>query len=868
MPLKRRSVWLLVAVGALVVGGGIWGLWLSPWSPWASQASSGSNSEVALVVNGEVIPAEQLEEAFQEFVRAYRAALPSDERLQFDRQLAGAPGAYYRLQLKAQIAEELIRKTLLQQAARELGAVPKQSEVLREVERKIWKFLEQNGVPPERIERALKDPKTWRSPFTRRLIRDTRQELLEERLRLKVTGPIEPTEEALRAYYERYRLRYYTPELVRVRHILVRVPEDAPPERVEAARKRIEQIYEEWKAGARFEELARRYSEDPLTAPQGGDYGWIQRGDPTGEEFVELAFSLREPGEVGGPVRTKRGFHLVQLVERRPERGATFESVRDEVLKDYVRETTQARYAQWYEERRARAQIEVKDPLLAAYWLEAKDREAARRAYERIRDEGLSDDPYLGYYIARLYRLELDEVERELEKLPPDDPKARELQARVEALTRAIVRNLKAVLAAGQPERGLFEEILELAPDDVGTRFEFARWLMEQGRWEEAAEQLARVVELDPERAQAHALYGRLLLELDRLPEAVQHLERALELLPPEDEGVGVGDLKLMLARAYERLGRAEEARALWTDALRDDPKNVEAHRGLARLAQARGDVEGAIKHLEAALKAGAGAESEAEERARLWVEIGRLRLQTGDLERAEEAFRRALKEHDNLPEAYLGLGDLARQRGDEARALKLYRQGWERAVGWAVKEQLALRMLALQPDDVELRFELAKLYEQRRRYDEAIAQYQRVVQLRPEALRAWHALGDLYRLQGRYDEAIQAYEEGLRRAGSPEQQVGLWAKIYYAERDRGRAAGSALSPKGLEALYRLARLEAARGRYEEAANYLSKLLEADPTYREAEVRRLVEQLRRQGFAVPMPSSAPSGVEPGEGEQP
>jgi peptidyl-prolyl cis-trans isomerase C len=842
MPFRKHSLWLALLVLALVIGGGIWVLLLSPLSPLQSRTP-----EAVISVNGEAITADELEQAYQEFLREYRASLSGDERLQFDRQLMGAPGAYYRLQLKAQIAEDLIRETLLRQAAQELGVEVKQSEVLGEVKRRIWRFLEQNGVPPERIEQALRDPKTYRSPFTLDLLEKTRWEMLEERLRQRVVGVIQPTREELRAYYEKYRLRYYTPELVRVRHILVRVPEDAPPERVEAARKRIEEIYEQWKAGTSFEELARRYSEDELSAPQGGDYGWIQRGDPTGEAFVDLVFSLREPGEVGGPVRTKRGFHLIQLIERRPERGATFESVADEVLQDYILETTQERYSRWYKERHAQAEIAIKDPLLAAYRLEAQDREAARRAYERARDKRLVDDPYLGYYIARLYREELSEVERELEKLEGGDPKVQELRARAENLKTEIVKNLKDVLDRGRRERDIYEAILEIAPEDVEARFGFARWLLEQGRWDEAAEQLARVLELDPEHAKAHAAYGRLLLRMREFSKAAQHLERALALRP-EMEGEERIELRLALAEAYKQLGQAQRARELWTSVLQDDPNSHEAHRQLAQLAQAEGDFAGALRHLEAALKGASSGEG----KAQLWAEIGQLHLSAGDLERAEEAFQNALQESEDLPEAYLGLGDLARRRGDETQALEFYRQGWDHAVGWDVKEQLAQRILELQPDDIKLRFKLAELYKQRKRYDNAIGQYEQIVGRRPEELQAWHALGDTYVEQRRYDEAVQAYEEGLKHAGSPDQQIGLWAKIYYAERRRGKP----LTDKGLEALYQLASLEVAQGQYEQAADYLSKLLAADPDYRKGETGQLIEQLRRQGISISIPSSS------------
>jgi peptidyl-prolyl cis-trans isomerase D len=79
------------------------------------------------------------------------------------------------------------------------------------------------------------------------------------------------------------------------------------------------------KAGAPFDSLAKIYSDDPATKAQGGDTGWFQRGMTT-PEFEDLAFSL-DPGQVGGPVRTRFGYHLIQTVEKREQKLNAYELV-------------------------------------------------------------------------------------------------------------------------------------------------------------------------------------------------------------------------------------------------------------------------------------------------------------------------------------------------------------------------------------------------------------------------------------------------------------------------------------------------------------------------------------------------------------
>jgi parvulin-like peptidyl-prolyl isomerase/predicted Zn-dependent protease len=729
----------------------------------------------------------------------------------------------------------LIRRSLLQQEARALGAEVKQSEVLEEVKRRLWRYLQENGVPPEQIEQAINDPKTYRSAFTQDLMKKTSDRLLEERLRERVVGWIDPSEDELRAYYQEYRLRYYVPELVRVRHILIRVLAEAPPERVEAARRRIEEVYQLWKGGARFEDLARRYSEDELSAPQGGDYGWIQRGDPTGQAFVDLAFSLQEPGEVGGPVRTERGFHLIQLVERRPEAGARFEDVADRVLRDYITEKTRERYRQWFDGVLGSAHVEIKLPLLAAYRLEAEDPEAALREYERIRDEGLVEDPYLGYYIARLYRAQLDEL---------GEKPSQERQDRARELTGKIVENLKDVLAQGKREPEIYEAILELAPDDVAARFEYAQLLLDRGRWDEAAEQLVAVLERAPDHREALEAYGRLLLAMKDFDRAAKHLERALALLPDEPTTREKRlELERQLAEAHMGAGRPSQAHELLLRALESDPQNVAVNRALGEIALQQGDFSEAIRRLEAAHP-----QASADEKAELAVLLGRAYLGSGEFDRAERAFEEARQGRTTAAQAELGLGDLAKRRGETQRALERYREGFEVAVGWDVKEQLAYRILELAPDDLEVSFELAELLQKRKRFSESIGQYREILKREPGSVAAWRGLGEAYLGNGRYEESIEAFQKGLAVVKNAGERAGLWARILRAARER---SDEKLGPEGLEALYQLAVYAAQSESYEKAGEYLRQLLSEDLSYRSEDVSRLREQLLRQGIDVP-----------------
>ena len=89
--------------------------------------------------------------------------------------------------------------------------------------------------------------------------------------------------EDLQSYYDQHRDEYRVPEQVNVRHILIKTPLPGPdgkvdPKGVEEARKKAEDVLKQLKAGGNFDDLAKKYSEDPGSGKNGGSLGWIGKG--------------------------------------------------------------------------------------------------------------------------------------------------------------------------------------------------------------------------------------------------------------------------------------------------------------------------------------------------------------------------------------------------------------------------------------------------------------------------------------------------------------------------------------------------------------------------------------------------------------
>jgi len=97
-------------------------------------------------------------------------------------------------------------------------------------------------------------------------------------------------------------------------HILIASPEAASPDELEEARKRAKEVKAELDSGGNFASLASTWS-DSRTALEGGDMGWLKRGELPRELAAEIADM--DPGDVSPILRTPSGFHLYKLDDRR-----------------------------------------------------------------------------------------------------------------------------------------------------------------------------------------------------------------------------------------------------------------------------------------------------------------------------------------------------------------------------------------------------------------------------------------------------------------------------------------------------------------------------------------------------------------------
>jgi peptidyl-prolyl cis-trans isomerase D len=149
----------------------------------------------------------------------------------------------------------------------------------------------------------------------------------------RLAGGEKVPEAELRAAYEARAAQYQVAEQRRASHILVKSEDEA---RGLAAEVR--------KAPGRFAELAKKHSQDPGSAPAGGDLGFFGRGMMV-PAFEEAAFRM-QPGEVSEPVQSEFGWHVIRLTGVQPAKTRPFEEVREELAAELARQQGTRRFAE------------------------------------------------------------------------------------------------------------------------------------------------------------------------------------------------------------------------------------------------------------------------------------------------------------------------------------------------------------------------------------------------------------------------------------------------------------------------------------------------------------------------------------------
>ena len=139
-------------------------------------------------------------------------------------------------------------------------------------------------------------------------------------------------EEQLRRQYDEYVAGLSGSNERKAKHILILLDSAATAQVKADAKNKVDQIFAQLKSGKSFSDLAKQYSDDAVSAKQGGDLGWISKG-MTEAAFEQKLFAMNKPGEISDVVETNFGYHIIQLDEIKSAQVEPFETKKAQLVK-------------------------------------------------------------------------------------------------------------------------------------------------------------------------------------------------------------------------------------------------------------------------------------------------------------------------------------------------------------------------------------------------------------------------------------------------------------------------------------------------------------------------------------------------------
>lgn len=222
--------------------------------------------------------------------------------------------------IRREVLDRLIDDQLLTQQATELKLTVSSDEI----DRAVAQIKRDYGLSDDQLKAELAKQGLTMSTYRQ----NTKKEILKYRvLNIAVGSKINVGDSEVQSYYDRHMKSANVQ--VRASHIFLAIPQDADNATVVERQNLAKSLLDRTHQGEDFAKLAKEYSEDAGTRAEGGDLGFIGR-DILPKPLEELLFSM-QVGDVRGPVRADRGFHVIKLVDKRTKDAKPFADVQDDI---------------------------------------------------------------------------------------------------------------------------------------------------------------------------------------------------------------------------------------------------------------------------------------------------------------------------------------------------------------------------------------------------------------------------------------------------------------------------------------------------------------------------------------------------------
>ncbi len=293
-------------------------------------------SSIAAIVNDEVITTADVDKEYTQLQKEAEK-LPVPERTA----------------TRSTALNRLVDRKLVEQKIRELDIKVSDEDVRLAIE----DVKKQNNLTQEALEQALAGQGLTVLQYKVQL----KEQL--ERMRLmsqEVRSKIQVGEREISEYYEAHRADYGGSETFHARHIFFKLDPNGSAEQTAKTRKLAEEVLAKARSGENFVDLAKKYSQDPAAAKNGGDLGTFKKSDMLAE--IGNTVAAMKPGEVSSLVASPAGLHIIKLEEKSQEKGRPFTEVKESIEEQLYRKKSEDRFNQWVKDLRNAASIDIKQP--------------------------------------------------------------------------------------------------------------------------------------------------------------------------------------------------------------------------------------------------------------------------------------------------------------------------------------------------------------------------------------------------------------------------------------------------------------------------------------------------------------------------
>ena len=261
------------------------------------------------------------------------------------------PGVKYKDKFKEMILDQMIYTEAIYEAAKKENLLPTEEEVNKSIE-EFNNGIKDNEEYKKQLKEIGIDDNFLKYHFERSLASNNYKE--------KFNKDNAVTNAEVKKYYDDNKDDFYI-DKVKASHILIKTIDDQDKElsdkEKEKAKKKAEEVLAKAKSGEDFAELAKEYSQDTVSAKNGGDLGFFGRGEMV-KPFEDAAFSMKV-GQISDLVQSDFGYHIIKVTDKE-DRQQTFDEV-----KDIIKETLQEdKYNAQVEKLKNEAKVEKNEEVL------------------------------------------------------------------------------------------------------------------------------------------------------------------------------------------------------------------------------------------------------------------------------------------------------------------------------------------------------------------------------------------------------------------------------------------------------------------------------------------------------------------------